>query len=54
MLASRDRKHQKVVHDGPPYANGPMHFGHAMNRTLKDILTRRWFLEGYWSHFIPG
>ncbi len=43
-----------VLHDGPPYANGNIHIGHAMNRTLKDLVWRSHFHMGYSSRFVPG
>ena len=35
-----------VLHDGPPYANGSLHIGHALNKILKDIIVRRKLIEG--------
>ncbi|MBM7555474.1 isoleucine--tRNA ligase [Halanaerobacter jeridensis] len=43
-----------ILHDGPPYANGDIHIGHALNKTLKDIVTRYNHLKGYQSPYIPG
>ena len=43
-----------VLHDGPPYANGNIHVGHAMNKILKDIINRNKMMEGYNVTFIPG
>lgn len=43
-----------ILHDGPPYANGDIHVGHALNKILKDIIVRYRFLNGYNSHYIPG
>ncbi|ODQ65861.1 isoleucyl-tRNA synthetase [Nadsonia fulvescens var. elongata DSM 6958] len=43
-----------VFHDGPPYANGQLHLGHAMNKVLKDIITRYQVLNGKRVSFIPG
>ena len=43
-----------ILHDGPPYANGPVHMGHAVNKILKDI-TNRWKVSsGYRCHYVPG
>lgn len=42
------------LHDGPPYANGHMHLGHALNKVMKDALSRSHFLMGYSSLFRPG
>jgi isoleucyl-tRNA synthetase len=43
-----------VLHDGPPYANGAIHIGHACNKILKDIIVKARTLDGYDSPYIPG
>ncbi|WP_336055941.1 isoleucine--tRNA ligase [Nitratireductor sp. CH_MIT9313-5] len=43
-----------VLHDGPPYANGNIHIGHALNKTLKDIITRSFQMRGYDANYVPG
>ncbi len=43
-----------VLHDGPPYANGHLHIGHALNKILKDIITRTRQMMGYDSNYVPG
>jgi isoleucyl-tRNA synthetase len=43
-----------VLHDGPPYANGNIHIGHALNKILKDLVTRSQQMLGYDSNYIPG
>ena len=43
-----------VLHDGPPYANGVIHIGHACNKILKDIIVKARTLDGYDSPYIPG
>ncbi len=43
-----------VLHDGPPYANGDIHIGHAVNKILKDIVVRSALLAGYRSPYVPG
>jgi len=43
-----------ILHDGPPYANGDLHMGHAMNKILKDIIVRSRSLMGYDAPYIPG
>jgi len=43
-----------VLHDGPPYANGHIHIGHALNKILKDIVVKSKFLQGYRAPFVPG
>ena len=43
-----------ILHDGPPYANGDLHMGHAMNKILKDIVIRSRSLMGFDAPYIPG
>ncbi|MDP2140784.1 MAG: isoleucine--tRNA ligase [Gammaproteobacteria bacterium] len=43
-----------VLHDGPPYANGELHLGHAVNKTLKDIIVKSKTLAGFDSPYVPG
>ena len=43
-----------VLHDGPPYANGDIHIGHAVNKILKDVIVRSKILSGYNVPFVPG
>ncbi|KAG5101339.1 hypothetical protein JHK84_046308 [Glycine max] len=43
-----------ILHDGPPYANGDLHIGHALNKILKDIINRYKVLQNYKVNFIPG
>jgi isoleucyl-tRNA synthetase len=43
-----------TLHDGPPYANGDLHIGHALNKIIKDIINKRKLLEGYKAKFVPG
>ncbi|MFZ1772716.1 MAG: isoleucine--tRNA ligase [Rhizobiaceae bacterium] len=43
-----------VLHDGPPYANGNLHIGHALNKVLKDIITRSFQMRGFDSNYVPG
>ncbi len=43
-----------VLHDGPPYANGNLHIGHALNKILKDIVTRSRQMSGFDSNYVPG
>lgn len=54
MLEKRAGAPTFVLHDGPPYANGNIHIGHALNKTLKDIVVRSRFMMGYQTPFIPG
>src|SRR5690625_5549307 len=43
-----------VLHDGPPYANGDLHIGHALNQILKDFITRYKAMSGYHVPYVPG
>ena len=43
-----------VLHDGPPYANGSIHIGHAANKILKDIVVKSRLMAGFHSPYIPG
>ncbi len=43
-----------MLHDGPPYANGHLHIGHALNKILKDVINRTQFMLGHDVHYIPG
>ena len=54
MLKKNEGKESFVLHDGPPYANGEIHAGHALNKVLKDTIVRYKNLKGYYTPFIPG
>lgn len=43
-----------ILHDGPPYANGHIHIGHALNKILKDIIVKYKAMKGFYSPFVPG
>ncbi|EIW77211.1 isoleucyl-tRNA synthetase [Coniophora puteana RWD-64-598 SS2] len=43
-----------VMHDGPPYANGSLHIGHALNKIIKDVINRYYVSTGHRVHYIPG
>ena len=43
-----------VLHDGPPYANGNIHIGHALNKILKDVVTKSQQMLGFDSNYVPG
>ena len=45
---------RRVLHDGPPYANGEIHMGHLLNKVLKDIVVRYLTMRGYDSPYVPG
>ena len=51
---SKKGKKKFVLHDGPPYANGNIHIGHAVNKVLKDIIIKAKGLDGYDAPYIPG
>jgi isoleucyl-tRNA synthetase len=53
-LAKRQGKDKFVLHDGPPYANGEIHLGHALNKILKDIIVKSKSMAGYLAPYIPG
>ena len=54
MLKKNEGKTPFVLHDGPPYANGEIHIGHAENKILKDTIVRYKNLQGFYTPFIPG
>ena len=47
-------KGKYVLHDGPPYANGHIHMGHALNKIIKDFIVKSKFMSGYGVNYIPG
>ncbi|MEM6780610.1 MAG: isoleucine--tRNA ligase [Pseudomonadota bacterium] len=51
--ASKGRE-KWILHDGPPYANGNIHMGHAVNKILKDVINRSWQMLGYDAPYVPG
>lgn len=53
-LAKRDGAPKFVLHDGPPYANGKIHIGHAMNKTIKDIIVKYKAMRGCEANYVPG
>ncbi|VFP84389.1 Isoleucine--tRNA ligase [Candidatus Erwinia haradaeae] len=54
IRASKKGKKTFLLHDGPPYANGNIHIGHAVNKILKDIIIKSKNLSGYNAPYIPG
>jgi len=54
ILKKNEGKTPFVLHDGPPYANGEIHIGHALNKILKDTIVRYKNLKGYYTPYIPG
>lgn len=53
MLQRRDKSKSFILLDGPPYANGDIHIGHALNKILKDIVVKSKALGGYYTPYIP-
>ncbi len=51
---TRSAKEPYVLHDGPPYANGNTHMGHALNKILKDVVVKSRSMQGFWAPYIPG
>ena len=54
LRESGQGKEKWVLHDGPPYANGSLHIGHAVNKILKDVIIKSKTMDGYDSPYIPG
>ena len=54
LLANAEGRENFVFHDGPPYANGDMHIGHALNKLLKDFILKYKTMSGYRVAYIPG
>ncbi len=51
---AHSKKEKYILHDGPPYANGHIHLGHALNKTLKDIVVKYKTMHGYDCEYVPG
>lgn len=54
LMEHNEGKPLFVLHDGPPYANGDIHIGHALNKTLKDFIVRYKNMTGFKSPYVPG
>ncbi|HPI14726.1 MAG TPA: class I tRNA ligase family protein, partial [Spirochaetota bacterium] len=54
LLAAREGKPLYILHDGPPYANGNIHLGHALNKILKDIIVKHKTMMGFKAPYVPG
>ena len=54
LMENNEGKPLFILHDGPPYANGNMHMGHALNKTLKDVITRFKNMDGFCAPYIHG
>ncbi len=54
-LLKKNEGHPRfALHDGPPFSNGDIHMGHALNKSLKDFIIRSWAMRGYYTPYIPG
>jgi len=54
ILAERAGSPRYILHDGPPYANGHIHLGHALNKILKDFIVKSKSMEGFQAPYVPG
>ena len=54
MLKKNQDLPRFVLHDGPPFSNGYIHMGHALNKTLKDFIVRSHAMMGYYTPYVPG
>lgn len=54
VRASRQERPKFILHDGPPYANGDIHIGHALNKVLKDFIVRYKSMRGFYAPYVPG
>lgn len=55
QVAAKEKKYPKwILHDGPPYANGHLHIGHALNKILKDMIVKYKSMRGYFTPYIHG
>jgi len=54
ILEQRKEADRYTLHDGPPYANGHIHLGHAVNKILKDFIVKSKSMEGFYTPYVPG
>lgn len=54
ILKKNEQGKHFVLHDGPPYANGKIHIGHALDKTIKDIILKSRAMMGYYTPYVPG
>lgn len=54
ILKKNEGKKPYILHDGPPYANGQIHMGHALNKIIKDFITRHKSMTGHYTPYVPG
>ncbi len=54
LMEKNEGKPRFILHDGPPFSNGDLHMGHALNKTLKDFIVRSYAMRGYYTPYNPG
>jgi isoleucyl-tRNA synthetase len=54
LLAAREGNERYLLHDGPPYANGDVHLGTALNKIIKDVVVKRQLMAGRYAPYVPG
>ena len=54
LLKKNEGKPLFNLHDGPPFSNGNLHMGHALNKSIKDFITRYYAMNGYYTPYVPG
>ena len=54
LLKKNEGKPRFSLHDGPPFSNGELHMGHALNKAIKDFIIRSYAMRGYYTPYIPG
>tara|TARA_X000000950_G_scaffold93176_1_gene117296 strand:- start:10043 stop:12949 length:2907 start_codon:yes stop_codon:yes gene_type:complete len=54
LRAKSEGREKFILHDGPPYANGDIHMGHALNKILKDVVVKSYTMMGYDAPYVPG
>ena len=54
LLKKNQGKELFSLHDGPPFSNGALHMGHALNKSIKDFIVRAAAMRGYYTPYVPG
>ena len=54
LMEKNEGKPRFILHDGPPFSNGYIHMGHALNKTLKDFIVRSHAMMGHYTPYVPG
>ncbi len=54
MLKNNEGNREFILHDGPPFSNGNIHIGHALNKLLKDFIVKSKSMQGYYTPYVPG